>query len=364
MTQSPTKECSSDSLAGFLETRFALPELSHLAGKKRVPMHGHSFWYYMGGILLIYFAVQVATGILLMIYYVPEINAAHASILRINSQIDFGWFVRSLHSWGSTLMISVAIAHLFSTYFMKAYRPPREITWWTGLLLIIVCLAFGFTGYLLPWDQLSFFATKVGLDISGKAPIVGNIIATLLRGGDTISQATISRFFAIHVVVLPLVLVILASVHLFMVQLHGMSEPAAFKALPEEKKTYEQFFPNFFFKDMLVWIVAANVLFILVMLFPWGTGIEADPFAAAPVGIKPEWYFLGAFQFLKLIPATVGPIEGEIFGIIVMSLAGFVFLLMPFIDKGRSETWARFATIYGVACLLGLIALTIWGAVS
>ncbi len=351
-------------IGNFLVSRLSLADLQHLAAKKKVPVHKHSLWYYMGGITMIYFAVQVVTGILLMVYYVPEINAAHASILKINSQIDFGWFIRSLHSWGSTLMILSAAVHLFSSFFMRAYRQPREITWWAGLVLMILCLAFGFTGYLLPWDDLSFFATKVGLDITAKAPLVGGLLGPLLKGGNMISQATISRFFGIHVAILPLTLISLLAVHLMLVQSHGMSEPAAFADTPPEKRRYEPFFPDFFFKDMLVWILALNVLFVLVVLFPWGVGPEANPFAPAPIGIKPEWYFLGAFQFLKLIPPMVGPIEGELFGILAMSLVGLGFLIMPFIDNGSQRRRALLATIYGVAVVLGLIFLSIWGALS
>lgn len=350
--------------AEAVESRLSLSAIRALAAKKKVPVHKHSVWYYMGGITAMYLAVQVLTGILLMVYYVPDINSAHASILKINSQVDFGWFVRSLHSWGANLMILMAMAHLFSTYFMKAYRKPREVTWWTGLALMVLILGFGFTGYLLPWDDVSFFATKIGLDVASKVPVVGEAIAHILRGGDTISQATISRFFAIHVAVLPCLLLGLLGLHVMLVQAHGMSEPAEFKALPEDKKTYEHFFPEFFLKDLLVWILAANALFVLVMLSPWGIGPEADPFAPAPIGIKPEWYFLAPFQFLKLIPAQIGPIEGEMFGILLMSLAAMGFVVAPLIDKGKSKQAAALATAYGVVILVGFIVLTVWGALS
>ncbi|MBK9278270.1 MAG: cytochrome bc complex cytochrome b subunit [Candidatus Obscuribacter sp.] len=351
-------------LLGFLEDRFALSTLLHLAEKKKVPIHRHSVWYYMGGIAAIYLAVQVVTGILLMVYYVPEIQSAHASILKINSQIDFGWFIRSLHSWGANLMIAVVVLHLFSTYFMKAYRSPREFTWLSGLLLLVLCMAFGFTGYLLPWDDVSFFATKIGLDVAAKTPVLGGVIADLLRGGEAISQATISRFFVIHVAVLPICLLGLLGGHLLFVQMHGMSEPDAFKNLPSAKKTYEKFFPNFFFKDILVWILALNVLFVLVMLCPWGIGPEADPFGAAPIGIKPEWYFLSMFQFLKLVPPMIGPIEGELFGILLMGIAALAFAVLPLLDQGKSKSMSKLATAYGVIIAIAAIALSVWGALS
>lgn len=351
-------------LQAFLDERFNISSLLQIADKKKVPIHKHAVWYYMGGIATMYLAVQFITGILLMVYYVPEISSAHASILKINSKIDFGWFIRSLHSWGANLLIAVLFAHLFSTFFMKAYRPPREFTWLTGLLLMVICMAFGFSGYLLPWDDVSFFATKIGLDIAAKTPLIGETVANMLRGGEHIGQATISRFFAIHVIVLPACLLALLGVHLLLVQMHGMSAPGSFNDLPDAKKAYEKFFPDFFYKDILVWILAANVLFALVMLNPWGIGPEADPFAPAPVGIKPEWYFLSMFQFLKLIPPMVGPIEGELFGMVLMGLAALGFVLLPFVDTGKSKAWSRFATIFGLLILTGMILLSIWGALS
>jgi cytochrome b6 len=348
----------------FIEDRLPLDGLRQLAEKKKVPLHKHSIWYYLGGIAAMLLGVQFLTGILLMVYYVPEINSAHASILKINTQINFGWFVRSLHSWGANLLILALFVHMFSAYFMKAYRKPRELTWWSGLILMVICLAFGFTGYLLPWDEVSFFATKIGLDIAEKMPVVGHMISYMLRGGDSITQATISRFFVIHVAILPVLLVGLLGGHLFLVQVHGISEPESFEKLPAEKKSYEKFFPTFFFKDILVWVLAINVLFALTTLCPWGLGPEADPFAAAPIGIKPEWYFLAPFQFLKLIPPMVGPIEGELFGILLMSLVGVVFVAVPFFDNGKSKSYTKAASVFGWLILAGLIGFSVWGALS
>ncbi|MBX9685714.1 MAG: cytochrome bc complex cytochrome b subunit [Candidatus Obscuribacterales bacterium] len=351
-------------LRAWLETRLRLSEGLKLAEKKEVPIHKHSVWYYMGGIALMLLLVQFASGILLMVYYIPGIESAHACILKINSQVDFGWFFRSLHSWGANFLILVLFAHLFSCYFMKAYRKPREITWISGLLLLGISMAFGFTGYLLPWDDVSFFATKIGLDIASKMPVIGEHLASLLRGGDAIGQATLSRFFMIHVAALPVLLLALLGGHLLLVQVHGMSEPESFKKLETEKKSYEKFFPNFLLKDVLVWLLALNALAALVTLSPWGIGPEADPFGPAPLGIKPEWYFLAEFQFLKLVPAKLGPLEGELAGIAFMLLFALGLVAAPFYDKGDSKLKSRIATIYGVLLLLGMIIFTVWGAFS
>ncbi|PZM84216.1 MAG: cytochrome bc complex cytochrome b subunit [Candidatus Melainabacteria bacterium] len=350
-------------IGNWLEERLKLSALTQIAQKKEVPLHKHSIWYYMGGIAMLFLAVQFVTGILLMVYYVPDLESAHASILKINSQIQFGWFIRSLHSWGANLMIAVVFLHLFSSYFMKAYRKPREITWLIGMLLLVITMAFGFSGYLLPWDDISFFATKIGLDIASKTPLIGPTLAELLRGGENIGQSTISRFFVIHVAILPLVLLGLLAGHLVLVQMHGMSKPPGIDT-PEKPCPKEKFFPNFFLRDLLVWILSFNVLAVLVTLAPWGIGPEADPFAPAPLGIKPEWYFLSMFQFLKLMPASVGPIEGELVGIFLIAAVAGALVMVPFWDDGKSEGRSALATMYGLAVLIGFIAFTIWGAIS
>jgi cytochrome b6 len=140
----------------WLDERLALSTIAAAAGKKKVPLHKQSFWYYMGGIAMLLLVVQFLTGILLMVYYIPELSSANSSVLFINSQIDFGWFVRSVHSWGANILIFVLFAHMFSAYFMKAYRKPRELTWLSGLGLLVLCFGFGFTGYL-PLGRGCFF---------------------------------------------------------------------------------------------------------------------------------------------------------------------------------------------------------------
>ena len=208
----------------WLDERLAISDMIAMGEKKLVPRHKHSLWYYMGGIAMVLVAVQFVTGSLLMVYYIPEIQSAYTSVLNINSKVDFGWLIRSFHSWGANLMILALFVHMFSTYFMKAYRAPRELTWLTGLGLLVLAFGFGFTGYLLPWDEIAFFATKVGIDVTAQGPFVGELIADILRGGKEISQATLSRFFLIHVIVLPLSLMGLLGLHLLLIQCHTQVE--------------------------------------------------------------------------------------------------------------------------------------------
>ena len=165
-------------------------------------------------------------------------------------------------------------------------------------------LAFGFTGYLLPWNELAFFATRVGTEIPGVVPVVGPFLRRLLRGGDDVTGATLTRFYGIHVAILPAIVTLVLGLHLFLVQKHGMSRPAGAES-GEAAKTTMPFFPNFFLRDLVGWLCALGVLAALAAYFPAELGKKADPFQPAPIGIKPEWYFMAMFQTLKLLPAHI-----------------------------------------------------------
>ena len=213
------------SLWQWLDARVGLAEVEQLAQKKEVPVHRHTVWYYVGGMTLFLFLVQVTTGVLLLFYYRPSAEEAYESIQFLMTAVPFGWLIRSLHAWAANVMIFMVFVHLFSTLLLKAYRPPRELTWCTGVVLLGVSLAFGFTGYLLPWNTLAYFATRVGTAIVAVLPVVGPFMLRLLRGGQEVTGATLTRFFALHVAILPMLIVLCLVLHLFLVQKHGMSVP-------------------------------------------------------------------------------------------------------------------------------------------
>lgn len=341
-------------VAGWLDRRLHLADLVALAKKKQVPQHRHQFWYYFGGISLYLFLLQVITGILLLVYYSPSEEGAHASVLDIISKVDFGWLVRSVHIWSAHLMVLAVFIHLFSVFFMKAYRRPRELTWLSGILLLALVFGFGFSGYLLPWDELAYFATQVGLGITESLPLMGSVVADLLRGGTQVTGLTIQRFFALHVVVLPLLFLAVLGVHLFLIQLHGNAAPPSYYRLPPERQRTIPFFPNFFYNDLLVWLICLNLLSFLAALYPWELGRQADPLAPAPAGIRPEWYFMPLFALLKLVPEQVG--------LALFTAGGLLLALVPFWDKETATgRRGRLATYYGLVVLFATIALTMLG---
>ncbi len=344
----------------WLRERYPVQQVQKFARKKKVPLYHGTIWYYFGGITLFLFIIQVITGILLLFYYRTGADQAYESVQFIMTEVRFGWLIRSIHSWSANLMVFSAFVHMFSVFFTRAYRKPRELTWITGMLLFLLALAFGFSGYLLPWNELAYFATKVGTDIVGAVPIIGEFLLRLLRGGVNVTGATLSRFFGFHVALFPGIFTVILVLHLLFVQAQGMSKPIG-KEESGELKTMP-FFPNFVLRDLLLWLIVLNILALLAVFFPWELGQKADLFAPAPAGIRPEWYFMFMFQTLKLLPAHILWFEGEVVGVLGFGIAGLLWFFVPFLDRksARGQT-SRKVTYIGIFIIIYIIILTIMG---
>ncbi|NQV14901.1 cytochrome bc complex cytochrome b subunit [bacterium] len=346
----------------WLDERFDLQPLLKMMDHKRVPIHSHTIWYYMGGVTLFLFLVQVFTGILLLMYYRPGEDSAYESMKFLLTEVKFGWLFRNVHAWSANLMVLFAFIHMFSVIFTKAFVKPRELTWISGFILLLLAMFFGFSGYLLPWNELSFFATKVGTDIMSAIPFIGDAIKTLLRGGEEVTGATLSRFFGFHVAILPLITTLVLGFHLLLIQRQGISETSEFKLLPPEKKRYMSFFPDFILRDGLLWLIINIIVLYLAVFFPWELGLKADSLAPAPMGIKPEWYFMFMFETLKMIPPHVWFIEGETFGILLFGVAALLWLAVPFARIGRKPlVESKWITILGLVTLSYMVVFTIIG---
>jgi cytochrome b6 len=348
----------------WLDERVDLSEVKHFVAEKGVPVHSQKIWYYLGGMTLFLFGIQVATGILLLLYYRPSATEAYESVQFIVTKVEFGWLIRNIHSWSANLLIALAFAHFFSVFFLKSYRKPRELTWLSGILLLFLMLGFGFSGYLLPWNELSFFATKVGTGSAGAVPVVGHFMLRLLRGGDDVTGATLSRFYGLHVAILPAMATAMVAGHLLLVQRQGMSVPLSVEKnlKPGEKLPQMPFFPNYVMRDVLAWYVLLAILAALAAFYPWELGNKADPFAVVPPGIRPEWYFLAVFYTLKLIPSHVLGVEGEQLGVIAFGIVAMVLVVVPFLDRKalRGERSPMF-TVLAVLGLVYLVTFTIIG---
>jgi cytochrome b6 len=294
--------------------------------------------------------VQVATGILLLLYYRPSSAEAFESVQYMMADVPFGWLIRSIHSWGANLFVGVVFLHMITVFFLKAYRPPREATWITGAVLLFLAMGFGFSGYLLPWNTLAYFATKVGTDVPAQVPVIGHLLSRILRGGSDVTGATLSRFYGIHVAILPAITTVLLGLHLYLVQRHGMSVPPAVERQGKPKTM--RFLPDFLLRDMVGWLVAVALLAALAAFLPWELGVKADPFAPAPAGIRPEWYFLWMFQALKYIPAKVAGVPGEMLGVFAIGGLAAVLVIIPLLDRKRSRLWNVAAVVVGIGAVI------------
>jgi len=351
-------------IVAYFRERLGLDSVEALAEKKLVPVHQETIFYYLGGMALFLFGIQITTGILLSLYYKPSPDQAFESVQAIMTEIDFGWLMRSVHSWSANLIIGVLFLHVLTTYMMRAYRRPREFTWITGCALLGVFMAFGFSGYLLPWNELAFFATRVGTGIVSVVPGIGDELLLLARSGENVTGDTLARFYALHVVILPIVAFGLLGVHVFLVQKHGMSVPDRVTARHGSPRAVPniRFVPDFLLRDMVGWFLALGLLAALGALFPWELGEKADPFGSAPEGIKPEWYFLFMFQTLKLLPSHISGLEGEMVGVLAFGAAGLAVLLVPFLDRGETPSRLRkLLNLLAAAAVVFFIVMTAWG---
>ncbi len=319
--------------------------------KKQVPVHRHDHWYLLGGLTLLFFLVQVVSGVMLSLYYQPTPETAHESVAGIVGSVSYGWLVRSVHKWSSHLVIACAILHLFSKFYFRAYRAPRELTWISGVLLILVLLAFAFTGHLLPWDTNGYFATQIGTEIPRSTPVIGPFIVTLLRGpGEYVDATGLTRMFGLHVVILPLISLFLIGFHLLMNQFTGSASPAGTKTTSSVA-----FHPDFALRDAMAWFFGIAVLFTMVMLVPVGLGPKADILASPPPGIHPEWYFLPLYQAIRLLPGSIGGIHTEAILNLAVGLLIAGLFLVPWIDRTAGSMYGvgwSFLRLMGYAIIL------------
>lgn len=348
-------------LEEWIDERSGAREFMRALLHVRIPADVKTF--YLGGITLFLFGVQVVTGTLLAIYYQPTPDAAYDSVKAITSDVTFGWLIRSIHHWAANLMILFLALHVLRVFLQAAYKYPRELVWLVGAGLLLATVGFGFTGYLLPWDQRAFWATTVGTEIAGSIPFVGDALLQLLRGGTDVTGATLSRFFGIHVLVMPLLLGGLLVVHLTFVHQLGLADPRRPEPRRRDRTSAPPdqelmpFFPDYILDEVIAWFVLLAVLVCLASIFPAGLEDKANPLET-PAHIKPEWYFLSVYEVLKHVPRIVG-----VMGPIVL-LA--VVALLPFIDR-NPEVRARrrpLAMLVGLVAVVGIVGLTIWGLES
>ena len=344
----------------WLGERLPMDDIEHFVAKQAAkPLPPHVSWFHtFGSMSLFLLASQIVTGILLMVYYRPTPEKAFESVQFITTKAAFGWLIRGLHAWGSTLMILMLLLHMARTFLMGAYKKPRELTWVIGVLLFGAVITFGFTGYLLPWTQLSYWGTTIGTEVAGAVPLVGLPLKRLLLGGDAVSGETLSRFYVVHVIVLPWAVMFLTAVHIVLMRTQGLAtmDPVGKEVIPQGKKVIP-FWPHHVLKEMVVFSVFLAIMTTLVILVPQELHEKADPLVT-PAAIKPEWYILPGYQFLKYFP--------KMLGLAVSTIPPLLILLLPFLDR-NPERRARKRPIcvgLGILTMLATVLLGLAGHFS
>ena len=314
--------------------------------------HGTGWAFTTGSILLLLLGVQVVTGIALGMYYVPTPLIAYDSVRFITDTLTLGWLLRGIHFWGASFIVVASAVHLLRVFFYASYKAPREVTWLSGVVMLLLILAFSLSGYLLPWDQKAYWATTVTINIAAGTPIVGEQIAGVLRGGDHLGALTLGRWYAAHVFLLPASLALFIVAHIALMRRHGISGPLRPQSGPPVP-----FYPWHVIKDTLMMAAVFALLLTFAVKFPAHLDEIANPADAAYVP-RPDWYFLSLFELLKHFP---GPYEPVATMVIPGLVVGFLIAL-PFIDRGperRPFSRARLGiTLAMIAIGLGVTVLT------
>src|ERR1700730_5775038 len=283
-----------------------------------------SGWHQVIGSMAVFsFIIQIFTGILLAFNHAPTPGDSYLSVKYIVTELTGGRLIRGLHHWGASIMLIIVVLHMLQVFLYGAYKKPREATWMVGVVLLLITLGFGLTGYLLPWDNRAYWGTVVTTQIAGQAPIAGQYLTRLLGGAGGVGNVTFSRFYALHTVLLPPLTLILIGIHIYLVRKHGVT-PAVDDTAPRRK-----FFPEQVFKDTVGVAVAFLILFMMAVLARVPLGRLADPTDTNFIP-RPEWYFLFLFQTLKFFK---GPLEA-IGSVVLPGVAVLTLFLIPFIDRG------------------------------
>lgn len=312
-------------LGEFLESRAGLVTEWRRFADEPVPRR-RAWLFTLGSAALVAFLVQLGTGVVLAMYYAPTPDHAHQSVKAIQTVLPGGSLVRGLHHWGASAMVLLAALHLLRTFFSGSYRKPRELNWIVGVALLLLILGFGFTGYLLPWDQKAYWATVVGTKAPAGAPVVGPLVGQLLAGGPGVGAYTLTRFYTVHVVLLPLATLALIALHLVLLRRHGHSGPTTG---PDPR---EPFFPYQLARDGVAGLLVVGALVYLALAHPAPLERVADPSDTSYVP-RPEWYFLPLFQLLKLFKGPWEPVGTAL----LPGLAVLLLALVPWLDRAKER---------------------------
>jgi quinol-cytochrome oxidoreductase complex cytochrome b subunit len=313
----------------------------------------------LGSLCVMLFGVMFVSGVFLAMYYNPSPDKAYSAIDYIMNDVPWGWLLRGLHHWGASAMVIAVFLHMMTSFFAGSYKKPREFTWLSGVVMLLIVLGLGFTGYLLPWDLKAYWATTVSTNIPKDIPVVGRFLSHVALGGDDISGSTLTRFYAVHAMLLPALLVAFIAFHIYLVRAHGIAEPAAEDGQVETTpaKKY-RFYPEHLWRASLVFLIAFGVLLLLSIF----AHIPREEMAGTPKADylpRPEWYYMWLFQLLTLFPGKFEWVGSLVIPVFLLAL----LFLLPFIQRGGDLGVKNrpLPLAIGMSAVVGLLYLTFMG---
>ncbi|MBZ0204338.1 MAG: cytochrome bc complex cytochrome b subunit [Ignavibacteria bacterium] len=336
--------------------RFSVKEILWCKGK---------ILYFSGTVTLLLLFNLILTGLLLFLYYKEGNSFAYESVEFISYKVRFGWLVRAIHYWSAVLLILSIAFHMFSMFFLRAYRKPREITWFTGALLLLLAVWFSYSGSVLPWNSKSLFMAQSSTEILKAAPLIGNTLADYLIGGNVITGQNLSFIYKVHILILPALFSFILYIHFSSIKRNGLFNPEIEYNSGDECKKKLPIYPNFSIRAFLLLIIVTDLLFILAVFSPVEIGIKADDMITAPQGTMPGWYFLFVLQLSKIIHLFAAEVNGKQIGITICICIGMVWFLAPLWDRiSNKSKISTFQKYFGISVIILIFCLTIIACVA
>lgn len=362
-----------EKLLTWIDARFPLTKVwnEHLA--KYYAPKNFNFWYYFGSLALLVLVMQIVTGIFLAMHYKPDTERAFASVEYIMRDVPWGWLLRYMHSTGASLIFVAIYLHMFRALLYGSYRAPRELVWLLGMVLFVALTAESFTGYLLPWGNMSYWGAQVIISLFGAIPLVGESLAEWIRGDFVVSDATLNRFFSLHIIAIPLVIIGLVYMHIVALHRVGSNNPDGIEIKKNKDKDGVPldgipFHPYYSVKDMVGVTVFLMIFSAIVFFAPelGGWFLEHDNFVPAnilqtPPEIVPLWYLTPFYSILRAVTIDIGPVPAKLLGVLSMGSAIGLFFFLPWLDRSPVRSIRYRGWMYKTALSLFAISFVMLG---
>ncbi len=362
-----------EKLLTWIDARFPLTKVwnEHLA--KYYAPKNFNFWYYFGSLALLVLVMQIVTGIFLAMHYKPDTERAFASVEYIMRDVPWGWLLRYMHSTGASLFFVAIYLHMFRALLYGSYRAPRELVWLLGMVLFVALMAESFTGYLLPWGNMSYWGAQVIISLFGAIPLIGDGLAEWIRGDFVVSDATLNRFFSFHIVAIPLVIIGLVYMHIVALHRVGSNNPDGIEIKKNKDKDGVPvdgipFHPYYSVKDMVGVTVFLMIFSAIVFFAPelGGWFLEHDNFVPAnilqtPPDIVPLWYLTPYYSVLRAVTIDIGPIPAKLLGVLSMGFSIVLFFFLPWLDRSPVKSIRYRGWMYKTALMVFAVSFVVLG---